>query len=113
MKIDKPVEIQPTQDAALRSGQPAGAARPAARAGAQERAGGAADSVSLSTTWDQEIRDMIGLAEMPGGIRDLLDGDSPLLEHPRLEHIAIEYSCFQLGYSAETHETYLQATLTW
>lgn len=72
-----------------------------------------ADSVSLSTTWDQEIRDMMGLAEMPGGIRDLLDGDSPLLEHPRLEHIAVEYSCFQLGYSAETHETYLQATLTW
>lgn len=48
MKIDKPVEIQPTQDAALRAGQPAGAARPAARAGAQGRAGGAADSVSLS-----------------------------------------------------------------
>lgn len=48
MKIDKPVEIQPTQDAALRAGQPAGAARPAARAGAQGRAGSAADSVSLS-----------------------------------------------------------------
>lgn len=45
MKIDKPVEIQPAQDATLRAGHPAGAARPAGHAGAKARA---ADSVSLS-----------------------------------------------------------------
>lgn len=45
MKIDKPVEIQPAQDATLRAGRPAGAARPAGHADAQARA---ADSVSLS-----------------------------------------------------------------
>ncbi len=49
MKIDKPVEIQPAQDATLRAGHPAGAARPAGHAGTKARAAGsAADSVSLS-----------------------------------------------------------------
>ncbi len=48
MKIDKPVEIQSTPDAALRSGQAAGAARSAARGRAAAPAAGETDSVSLS-----------------------------------------------------------------
>ncbi|HMM51039.1 MAG: flagellar biosynthesis anti-sigma factor FlgM [Burkholderiales bacterium] len=48
MKIDKSVEIQPAQDAVLRSGHNAVAARPAGRAGAHPHAATDTDSVSLS-----------------------------------------------------------------
>lgn len=48
MKIDKSVEIQPAQDAVLRSGHSAGPKRPGVRPDAQPRAVGGADSVNLS-----------------------------------------------------------------
>ena len=72
-----------------------------------------ADSVSLSTSWDDEIRSMMGLTGMPGGIRTLVAGSSPLLHSPHLGFIAAEYSYFRIGYDRPTDTAFLQATIAW
>ncbi|NSW55256.1 MAG: hypothetical protein HPY44_04540 [Armatimonadetes bacterium] len=72
-----------------------------------------ADSLMFSTSWDREVRSMIGLAKMPDGVRDLFDGSSPLLEDPQLLWVAAEYGPFRLGYDDRIDQAFLQARWTW
>lgn len=72
-----------------------------------------ADSLSLSTSWDNEIRTMMGIAGMPGGISDIIEGASPLTRLPRIRVIAAEYSVFRIGYDTGRDEGFVTATLAW
>ena len=72
-----------------------------------------ADSLMFSTSWDREVRSMIGLAKMPDGVRDLFDGSSPFLEDPQLLWVAAEYGPFRIGYDDRTDQAFLQARWTW
>jgi hypothetical protein len=72
-----------------------------------------AGTISLSTSWDAEVRGMMRLNGMPDGIRDLLAGSSPLLRRPRLGYVVAEYSWFRVGYDRGTDTAFLEASVTW
>ncbi len=72
-----------------------------------------AGNVQLHTTWDREVRRMMGLGGLPGGIQDIVNGDSPLLDAPKLVDISAEYSWFRVTYNHPTDTWRLTATLQW
>jgi len=58
-----------------------------------------ADNIIIRTTWDRELQGWMGLDRLGTGIRRIANGSSPLLELPKVEGIALEYSYFQFSYS--------------
>lgn len=72
-----------------------------------------ADSVIVSTSWDREVRSMMGLAHMPNGVSDIINGHSPLLDAPELVRITAEYSFFRIGYDRPSDTAFIQATIAW
>ena len=72
-----------------------------------------ADCLTLSTSWDGEIRDMMDLTGLPDGIRDLRNGTSALCKWPRLGCVAAEYSWLRVGYEDTTETAFVGATVTW
>jgi len=72
-----------------------------------------ADSVTLHTTWDHEIRRLMGITGAPGGIVRVLDGTSPLLDGPEVTIIAAEYSFFRIGYDERSDTAFLEARISW
>lgn len=72
-----------------------------------------AGTISLSTSWDAEVREMMELNGMVDGIHDLLDGTSPLLHRPRLGYVVAEYSFFRIGYDRGSDTAFLEASLSW
>jgi hypothetical protein len=72
-----------------------------------------ADCVTLTTSWDDELRDMMDLAGLPRGIHDLWDGTSPLRDWPRLGCITAEYSWWRVGYDSETETAFVGAVARW
>lgn len=72
-----------------------------------------ADNVMVSTSWDEEIRSMIGIGGLPGGLRDLFSGTSPLQGWPRVKSVEVEYSWFRVGYERETRTAFLRAHVCW
>jgi hypothetical protein len=72
-----------------------------------------AGTISISTSWDAEVREMMNLNGLPDGIRDLLDGSSPLLHRPHLGYVVAEYAFFRVGYDRNSDTAFLEASLTW
>ncbi len=72
-----------------------------------------AGNIQFHTTWDQEIRRMMGLYGLPAGIRGIANNKSPLLHAPSLIDISAEYSWFRITYTRPTDSWRLTATLQW
>lgn len=72
-----------------------------------------ADCLTLTTNWDDEIRSIMDMSGIPGGIRRLAQGTSPLREGPRLQTIAAEYSYWRIGYDRPSNTVFLGAVAAW
>lgn len=72
-----------------------------------------ADGLILRTSWDEAMRDLISLSGAPGAVTDLLDGDSPLLDPPKLTYLEAEYGTVALGYDRNRRQWLLAARWQW
>jgi len=72
-----------------------------------------ADNIVIRTSWDRELQRWMGLGRLGEGIRQIGDRSSPLLELPRLQRIALEYSYFQLNYNNDEHTFSVRARYIW
>lgn len=72
-----------------------------------------ADGLVIRTTWDDTMRDLISLLGAPGAIGDLLDGNSPLLDPPKLTYLEAEYGGVALGYDRRRREWLLATRWQW
>jgi len=72
-----------------------------------------ADNIVLRTSWDRELQGLMELGWLGEGMRRIGDHSSPLLELPRLERIALEYSYFQLSYSNDDDLFSVRARYIW
>ena len=72
-----------------------------------------ADNVAIETSWDRELQGWMGLDRLPEGLRRIGNRTSPLLELPRVNAVAVEYSYFQLRYWRREQQITLAGRHIW
>ncbi len=72
-----------------------------------------ADNVIIRISWDRELQGWMDLDRLGSGLRRIANGNSPLLELPEMERIAVEYSYYQLSYSRAGDVFSLSARYIW
>lgn len=68
-----------------------------------------ADHVMVRMSWDDEIRNLISISKALPAISHVLDGQSPLLDLPRLNYIEAGYGRVGVGYDHTQHEWVLSS----
>lgn len=72
-----------------------------------------AQNVRVELNWDEAVRAMMGLRELPSEIQRLFHGTSVFRDYPRVASASIEYKMFRLTYYPRPGRYLLEMAMTW
>jgi hypothetical protein len=69
--------------------------------------------VRVDLNWDDPVRDMMGLLDLPTQLRELVRGTSVLRRAPKIQAVRIDFDYFSLVYEPSPSRVLLQTAFTW
>ena len=72
-----------------------------------------AQNVRVELDWDEAVRAMMGLRELPSEVHRLMHGTSVFFDPPRVASVSLEYKMFRLTYYPRPGRYLLQMGMTW